>query len=80
MSHWKKCSVEGCAAIAAVRGWCNAHYKRWLHYGDVLADRPISKGAPLTFGPRPRRLKFAEPGDKSRIQEYGIETEDKDVG
>jgi hypothetical protein len=30
-----KCSIAGCDGIAKSRGWCQAHYMRWLNTGDV---------------------------------------------
>jgi len=30
------CSVESCGKRARGRGWCDAHYTRWLRYGDPL--------------------------------------------
>jgi hypothetical protein len=29
------CSVDRCEKIAATRGWCGMHYKRWLRNGSV---------------------------------------------
>lgn len=31
-----RCDVEGCAAQARCRGWCNHHYQSWYKYGDPL--------------------------------------------
>lgn len=36
-----QCSVDTCQRRAEVRGWCSAHYTRWLNDGDVRADVPI---------------------------------------
>jgi hypothetical protein len=33
-SYRKGCSVEGCNGKHGGRGFCNKHYKRWLHHGD----------------------------------------------
>lgn len=30
-----KCSVLNCVKLEKARGWCSAHYARWLKYGDV---------------------------------------------
>lgn len=30
------CAVEGCARAKSRRGWCDAHYRRWLRHGDPL--------------------------------------------
>lgn len=35
-----KCSVLECVRPALVRGWCNAHYRRWKTYGDPLGSKP----------------------------------------
>ena len=39
------CGVEGCNRLQLARGWCRAHYERWLYRGDVLADVPLKKGS-----------------------------------
>ena len=31
-----KCSIEGCSKKQQSRGWCAAHYKRWLLHGDPM--------------------------------------------
>src|SRR3990167_1698830 len=30
------CSVDGCVGKHRSRGWCRAHYGRWLRYGDPI--------------------------------------------
>jgi hypothetical protein len=40
------CAVDSCERTSRARGWCHAHYLRWRSYGDVLADRPLTRGAP----------------------------------
>jgi hypothetical protein len=41
MADAKICAVEGCEKPAInSRGWCNAHYLRWLRHGDPLGSRP----------------------------------------
>jgi hypothetical protein len=42
------CSVDNCGKSAAKRGWCSAHYQRWLAHGDPLAGR-TPDGEPLRF-------------------------------
>lgn len=37
----KNCKVETCERKARARGWCDAHYARWMTHGDVQADVPI---------------------------------------
>ena len=37
------CTVEHCGRKHYSRGWCQAHYKRWRRYGDVLEDVPIGR-------------------------------------
>lgn len=34
MTSQKKCLIEGCTNPARRRGWCGAHYQRWLKHGD----------------------------------------------
>ena len=33
------CSLDGCLKPAATRGYCEAHYRRWLRNGDPTVDR-----------------------------------------
>lgn len=33
------CSVAGCVSVAATRGWCEKHYRRWKRHGDPLAAK-----------------------------------------
>lgn len=40
------CSVDGCARKADKRGWCSAHYRRWLLYGNPLTILTY-RGQPL---------------------------------
>lgn len=44
------CSVDGCgrAVLVVKRGYCRAHYRRWLRYGDPLAGSTML-GDPLAF-------------------------------
>lgn len=38
----KSCAVAGCErADRLIRGWCNAHYKRWLNHGDPEGGAPM---------------------------------------
>jgi len=37
----KTCSVPGCDGVTKTRGWCQAHYMRWLTTGDIQADVPV---------------------------------------
>lgn len=37
------CSVESCSAPVQARGWCPAHYERWLRHGDPLADVELAE-------------------------------------
>jgi len=48
-----KCEVDGCESISVAKSLCDLHYRRYMKYGDVNADkRPESWGAvcnhPLT--------------------------------
>lgn len=40
------CAVDGCDRPVAGRGYCQPHYWRLLHHGDVQADVPIRTRAP----------------------------------
>lgn len=42
-----KCKIHGCKNTATGRGWCHAHYMRWYHTGNVQADVPLQKKAPM---------------------------------
>lgn len=35
------CAVEACERPVVSRGWCSAHYQRWLNDGDPGAGRPL---------------------------------------
>jgi hypothetical protein len=39
----RRCSVGGCGRGATERGWCHAHYLRWVRLGDVQAARPLGR-------------------------------------
>ena len=55
----KECKVDGCEKPARnVRGWCGAHYSRWLKWGDVRAHIPLRakyKTPAESFAARTRR-------------------------
>ena len=34
MKQLKTCSIAGCGKPIGSRGWCAAHYMRWLRYGS----------------------------------------------
>lgn len=37
----KTCTIDGCESTHRIRrGWCNAHYLRWLRHGDPLEGNP----------------------------------------
>lgn len=38
------CSIPDCGKPAIKRGWCNAHYKRWLRHGDPKAGAASPDG------------------------------------
>jgi len=35
------CLIFGCLRPNHRRGWCSAHYQRWLKYGNPLAGEPM---------------------------------------
>jgi len=38
------CSISGCELQGRIiRGWCMAHYNRWIRYGSPRADVPLVK-------------------------------------
>ena len=41
------CSIDGCARLAKVRGWCGAHYHRWRNYGDPTGGKRPVRPAPV---------------------------------
>lgn len=44
-----KCLIDGCSKAAHnKRGWCNAHYQRWLKHGDPLKGG-TPKGEPQRY-------------------------------
>jgi hypothetical protein len=34
------CDIEDCPKTPIGRGWCDAHYRRWIKYGDPLGVAP----------------------------------------
>lgn len=41
------CSIDGCDAEVAARGWCSRHWQRWRKYGDPHIVHPPSNGPQL---------------------------------
>lgn len=39
MAGIRLCAIDGCGKRSQTRGWCDAHYRRWLHHGDPVAGR-----------------------------------------
>ncbi len=39
----RRCSVRSCGREATERGWCHAHYLRWVRLGDVQAARALGR-------------------------------------
>lgn len=39
------CAVDGCENEAAARGWCTAHYIRWVRSGDPLGPSTYRRSA-----------------------------------
>ena len=52
------CLIDRCRKPARSRGWCGAHYKRFLKYGDPLAGGPARLNWPENLY---RRLRFCPP-------------------
>lgn len=48
MANSRICSVEECSKTAGTRGFCSAHYRRWLRHGDPLKGH-ASPGAGLDW-------------------------------
>lgn len=48
MAALRICSIEGCNKPVTARGWCGAHYVRWMRHGDPLAGR-TPWGDPLNW-------------------------------
>ena len=43
------CTITDCNAPAHARGWCNKHYLRWWHRGDVNAEVQVRGNDWLRF-------------------------------
>lgn len=43
------CKIDGCCKPKKYRGWCNAHYQRWLRHGSPDGGRKFSRGEPLRW-------------------------------
>lgn len=37
----RTCSIDGCSIRARRRGWCGAHYQRWLRHGSPHVGGPV---------------------------------------
>ena len=48
MAKSRICSIDGCGKKHEARGWCRAHYRRWIAHGDPLGGG-TSLGEPLAF-------------------------------
>lgn len=46
MGTQRICSVDRCGKPVSGRGWCSAHYQRWMRHGDPTAGRAMW-GEPL---------------------------------
>ena len=56
MGHSSMCSIEGCGKPRLARGWCRAHYKRWVNHGDPLGGAQRSATPEQSFSARTKRL------------------------
>ena len=45
----KNCDIDGCNRCSCARGWCEAHYRRWLKYGNPLSGQKTMRGDLLKF-------------------------------
>lgn len=57
------CSITGCSKPVKHKGWCSAHYSRWVRHGDPTAGA-TSKGEPQRFY---REVVLAYEGDDCLI-------------
>ncbi len=64
------CSIEGCSKPDMRRGWCQAHYARWLRHGDPIGGRKAKtpEGEPLQYF---RDVVLNYEGDECLIWPYG---------
>lgn len=57
----KVCSVEGCPKFPVTRGWCKAHYARWLKHGDVnITKRKVPLDPNKDYSPKKCALEGCE--------------------
>lgn len=43
------CSVDDCGTRATRRGWCDKHYRRWLHHGSPLNPGRLPAPDPMSL-------------------------------
>lgn len=48
VSNGPPCSVDGCDKLRSTRGWCDAHYARWVRNGSPTGGGTI-EGEPLKY-------------------------------
>ena len=49
----KLCSVKDCPKYPVSRGWCKAHYTRWLKHGDVaITKRKVTVDPNKDYSPK----------------------------
>lgn len=39
----RTCAIDECERQVVARGWCDTHYRRWLHHGDAALVPPRSQ-------------------------------------
>lgn len=49
----RTCSLNGCSAVVAARGLCNAHYKRVQRTGNPRLEVPVGAGRLALSLPEP---------------------------
>jgi hypothetical protein len=72
------CSIEGCDRPHKAKGYCAAHYKRFLTTGDPRADQPIREVAGegfLSHGYKylsvPDEVRYLVPGE-TKVSEHRL--------
>lgn len=62
------CKIANCGKPIAHREMCNAHYKRWIRYGDPLGGKSTFDGEPIAYF---RNVVLCHSADECLIWPYG---------